>query len=238
MRVLHAELAGIGIHELEPPVKRSGRGHGQRHARIIPRNGGGPHQQLVDRRAVAGLEEHRRAFARPFVLELLADEEGPFKRQIAALDQLKGGIGGHHLGDRGRNEAAIRLTREQDLPARHIDEQGNGYFRGDRYRRQCGGLRFTQRLDRNDGIGAQVSRQQSCAKGQDGSTGDNRQGTQNMSSRAWVADSPHCYNAAGAPCPIPSAVPILSGRSRPPAAPRSSRNSSSNYISGSPRNCA
>ncbi len=125
MAVAHAVFGGGLIHGGEPLRHGTRSAFGQHDRGVVAGNRGHAVQQFIDRNPRIVGKIHGRADAAPAPEGLGPDSHYLLGEQPVILDHLERQQRGHHLGDRSGHKAPVALAREQRLPARKIDEQGD-----------------------------------------------------------------------------------------------------------------
>ncbi len=123
MAVLHAKTLCLSIHHDRPARHAARRALCQHYRGIVGGNRGDGAQQDIERHAIPCLQAQAGALAVPVLECSLRHSERLFGFQLALGDQFEGDIGGHHLGDRGRDEAELGLASVQHLIRSRIEHQ-------------------------------------------------------------------------------------------------------------------
>ena len=127
MAVPKAEPLRIGVHLAGEGLLGPGDAFGEHHRRVIARQSDDAVQQIFDADLLVRRQEHGRAGggAMPFLPGLGPHRAHLAERELAAVDQLEGDFGGHHLGHRRRRHARVGVLVVEHRARRQVDQIGD-----------------------------------------------------------------------------------------------------------------
>ena len=118
--VVHAQFAGLVVHQIGEGFLGAGHVLGQGDAGVIAGLNHHPFQQILHRYPGAFLNEHTRTAHAP---RFNADRHHLLFGDIAGGDLLLHQIGGHHLGETGRRQLLIGVVFDDHLAAFGVHQQ-------------------------------------------------------------------------------------------------------------------